>query len=196
MEHSINQERCNRPGNTKTTHWSNISIRLKQVHEKATRENNILDLVFTTNPSLVKTSTNIPGISDHAIIITDTEIKPHYHKSTPRKVYIWPKANWEDINKDLDNLVDIIRSKIQNKESVNEICLSFKQHLFDSLDNHIPSKQVKSNNRLPWINHKIRKMLKKKQNLYNQAKKSKKMGKLPPLSKNMQKRNNKGRMGL
>ena len=44
----------------------------------------------------------------------------------------------------------------------------------DSLDNHIPSKQVKSNNRLPWINHKIRKMLKKKQNLYNQAKKSKK----------------------
>lgn len=44
----------------------------------------------------------------------------------------------------------------------------------DSLDNHIPSKQVKSNNRLPWINHKIRKMLKKKQNLYIQAKKSKK----------------------
>lgn len=37
---------------------------------------------------------------------------------------------------------------------------------------------------------------KENQNLYNQAKKSKKMGKLPPLSKNMQKRNNKGRMGL
>ncbi|CAC5403688.1 unnamed protein product [Mytilus coruscus] len=62
-----------------------------QLHEEPTRESNLLDLVFTTNLSLMKTSTNIPGISDHAIIITqlitDTHIKPYYSKSIPRKVY-------------------------------------------------------------------------------------------------------------
>ncbi|CAC5392381.1 unnamed protein product [Mytilus coruscus] len=66
---------------------------LTQFHEEPTRENNLLDLVFTTNPSLTKTSTNIPGISDHAIIKTDTDIKPFYSKSNPRKVF-----NWEEVN--------------------------------------------------------------------------------------------------
>ena len=48
-----------------------------------------------------------------------------------------------------------------------------KQHLFKWLDKHIPSKIIKSNNRLPWFNHKIKKMLRKKQSLYNKAKRTK-----------------------
>ena len=36
--------------------------RLKQVHNQPTRQDNILDLVFTNNQSLVKSSTSIPGI--------------------------------------------------------------------------------------------------------------------------------------
>ncbi|CAC5416334.1 unnamed protein product [Mytilus coruscus] len=146
---------------------------LTQFHEEPTRESNLLDLVFTTNPSLMKTSTNIPGISDHAIIITDTDIKPFYSKSNPRKVYTWARANWDEVNKDIDSLTTQIRNNIQNNQNVNEVWLTFKKHLFASLDKIIPSKIVKSNNRLPWITHKIKKMLKKKQNLYNQAKKTK-----------------------
>ncbi|CAG2209704.1 MAPRE [Mytilus edulis] len=146
---------------------------LTQFHEEPTRENNLLDLVFTTNPSLMKTSTNIPGISDHAIIITDTDIKPFYYKSNPRKVYTWARANWDEVNKDLDSLLSQISNSIQNNQNVNEAWLMFKKHLFASLDKNIPSKIVKSNNRLPWITQKIKKMLKKKQNLYNQAKRTK-----------------------
>jgi len=36
-----------------------------QIHNKPTRENNLLDLVFVSNPTLVKSSINVPGISDH-----------------------------------------------------------------------------------------------------------------------------------
>ena len=60
-----------------------------------------------------------------------------------------------------------------NKETSNNIWQTFKRKLFSSLDENIPSKTIKSNNNLPWINHKIRKM-KRKQRLYNQAKKTKK----------------------
>jgi hypothetical protein len=42
-----------------------------QIHDSPTRENNLLDLVFVSNPTLVKSSVNVPGISDHEIIITN-----------------------------------------------------------------------------------------------------------------------------
>jgi hypothetical protein len=42
------------------------------------------------------------------------------------------------------------------------------------MDKNIPSKQIRSNNKLPWFNKKIKRMLKKKQSLYNQTKRTKK----------------------
>ena len=48
------------------------SFQLTQIHEQPTREDNLLDIVLTTNPSLVKTSKNTPGISDHEMIQTVT----------------------------------------------------------------------------------------------------------------------------
>jgi hypothetical protein len=75
---------------------------LIQLHEEPTRENNLLDLIFTTNPTLAKTSTNIPGISDHAIVVTDIDTKPYYQNTNPRKSYVWAKADWEQVNQDLD----------------------------------------------------------------------------------------------
>jgi hypothetical protein len=86
-------------------------------------------------------------------LITDMETKPHYQKTTPRKGYIYSKANW-------------------NK--VKEPTIPGKRKLFSSLDENIPSKTIKSNNNLPWINHKVRKTIKRKQRFYNQAKKTKK----------------------
>ena len=147
---------------------------LTQIHEQPTRENNLLDLVFTTNPTLSKSSTNIPGISDHAIIVTDLDTKPYYQKSIPRKIYKWAKADWEQVYKDLEPLTSTIQKMADDRTNINTMWNTFKQHLFSCLDKHIPSKVIKSNNRLPWFNHKIRKMLRKKQGLYNQAKKSKK----------------------
>ena len=58
--------------------------------------------------------------------------------------------------------------------NVQEMSDTFKKELFQSMDKHIPSKEIRSKNNLPWINHKIRKLFKKKQRLYQQAKKTKK----------------------
>ena len=44
-----------------------------QIHDKPTREDNLLDLVFTTNSSLIKSTTNVTGISDHDMVITDSD---------------------------------------------------------------------------------------------------------------------------
>ena len=42
---------------------------LSQIHDQPTRDNNLLDLVFTNNPSVVKSSTSVPEISDHAMVV-------------------------------------------------------------------------------------------------------------------------------
>ena len=146
---------------------------LTQIHDEPTRGNNQLDLVLTSNPSLVKSSTNIPGISDHAIIITDMDTKPHYQKTKATKRYIYSKANWDNINKDLENTATTVEQMYRNGENMETLWNQLTTDLFKTLDENIPSKQIKSNNRLPWMNHKLKKMLKKKQRLYNQAKKTK-----------------------
>ena len=61
-------------------------IYLTQIHSAPTCKKNLLDLVFTNTPSLVKTSISIPGISDHDIILTDFDTSPERSKSKPRKV--------------------------------------------------------------------------------------------------------------
>ena len=92
---------------------------LTQIHEEPTRENNLLDLVFTTNPTLSKSSTNISGISDHAIIVTDLDTKPYYQKSIPRKIYKWAKANWEQVYKDLEPLTSTIQKMADDRTNIN-----------------------------------------------------------------------------
>ena len=77
---------------------------LTQEHNQPTRQDNILDLVFTNNPSLVKSSTGVPEISDHAMVVTDCDIKPVYNKQNPRKVYFFSKANWEENYSACENL--------------------------------------------------------------------------------------------
>ena len=61
----------------------------------------------------------------------------------------------------------------QEGATVQDLWNSFKKELFASSDKYIPSKLIRSNTSLPWINHKIRNMFKKKARLYKQAKKTK-----------------------
>ena len=67
----------------------NTDFNLTQAYGQPTRENNLLDLIFTTNPSLIKSTTNAPGISDHDMVIVDSDTKPHYTKQRPRKCFIF-----------------------------------------------------------------------------------------------------------
>ena len=67
-----------------------------------TRDSNILDLFFTTNPTLVKRVSNLPGISDHDIvqIQVNTSAKNLFQK--PRSISLYKKANWDGIKQALE----------------------------------------------------------------------------------------------
>jgi hypothetical protein len=135
---------------------------LTQVHNQPTREGNLLDLVFVSNPTLVKSSTNVPGISDHDIIISDMETRVYHQKSKPRKCFIYTKANWTAIHKDLSYLNNNIETMTKEGNNVNILWKTFKTKLFESLEKNTPSKEIKGNKNIPWIRRNEKKMIKKK----------------------------------
>ena len=73
----------------------------------------------------------------------------------------------EDLTKLLSTI--IYTCMYHTGSSVQNLWDTFKTQLFEYLDKNIPSKLIRSKSHLPWINHKIRKMFKKKTRLYHQA---------------------------
>ena len=142
---------------------------LSQIHAVPTREKNILDLVFTSNPTLCKSSSSIPGISDHAITISDFDIKPDYVTQKKRKVFQYRKANWNKIAGDLTSASNHI---VNSDGSADVKWNHLKKSVNDAIQKHVPHKFVKNNYSPPWLNRKLRNKLKKKAKLYKKAKNS------------------------
>ena len=57
--------------------------------KQSTRKGNILDLVLTTNPNLVKNVQIVDGMSDHDAVIVDITLKPSINRKQPRKVFLY-----------------------------------------------------------------------------------------------------------
>ena len=68
---------------------------LTQVVDHPTRKENILDLFFTTNPTLVNQVMTVPPISneaDHDIVFIDLNTRAQIPRCTPSPRYIYSKA--------------------------------------------------------------------------------------------------------
>ena len=146
---------------------------LTQLIEEPTRHKNILDLTFTNVPSLIKSSTVIPGICDHDAIIIDSIIRPNYNTTKKRKVLQFRKANWEELNKECTEISNHIKRRYEAGDSIDTLWDLFKKLLNQAIDTHIPSKQIRTNSKLPWMNAHLKRLVRKKTRLHRQAKKTK-----------------------
>ena len=70
-------------------HDSIISLYSIIVVTFPTRLENTLDIFITNRPTLVSKCKSIPGLSDHNIVLTDTNIIPLRQKPPKRLVYLW-----------------------------------------------------------------------------------------------------------
>jgi hypothetical protein len=144
---------------------------LTQIHDKPTRKGNMLDLVFTNNPSLIKTTGNAPGISDHDTVITDSIIKPHYCKQQTQKRYIFSKANWEKIKTDITEIAKDINNNINSKD-INYSWNQLKHGIVSTVDQNVQSKMIKKKHHIPWLNRSLKRMLRRKARLHKHAKRT------------------------
>ena len=146
---------------------------LTQHQQEPTRLGRLLDLYCTNKPAIVQNMYTAAGISDHDIPIADCNVKPSLNKKVPRKIYNYKKADWENIKQKSSTFREQFLKEYMDR-AVEHNWKKFKKHINTVMDKFIPSKTTSTRHNLPWINTKLKRMIKKKQRLYNKAKKSKK----------------------
>lgn len=122
---------------------------LHQIHDQPTRGENLLDLVFTTNPTLFKASISIPGLSDHDMVLSDFCIRPFQVKKPPRKCLLFNRANWDEMRRAATEISEQIVSQDKNGADVNALWETFRNQLPEATEKHIPSVLRSSRHRLP-----------------------------------------------
>ena len=79
------------------------------------------------------------GISNHDIVVIDSEIKAKINKSKPHKVYKFKDASWNDIREDARILNEQLLEDL--KEVGKDKCWdNFKEGMDKIMEKHIPSK--------------------------------------------------------
>ena len=146
---------------------------LAQIHKEPTREVNILDLLITNKPGLIKSSHSVPGISDHCAVVTELDIDPPYRRTKPRPVRQFKKANWEAIRQQIRSCWTSF-SENSPSRSVNENWLKLKSILNQCLDKFIPTKMTSPRENLPWLSKSLLASIRKKASLYSKAKRTNK----------------------
>ena len=148
---------------------------LQQLQHKSTRLDSVLDLFCSNKPALVKDITVIPGVSDHDMVVIDTELKMHLNKKKPRNIKLWSKADWTRIKKDMTDYQETFMTKAAER-SVDENYLDFTKFVNKMINSYVPEKRASSRRNAPWITPELRKLCRKKQRLYNKARRSHKPG--------------------
>ncbi len=75
-------------------------------HTQGKSSNNILDLVLTNRPDLIKKLSVVDGVADHNTVLIDINISPKRKCRPKRKLFIRHKADNASILKHLDNFKD------------------------------------------------------------------------------------------
>ena len=77
---------------------------LEQVNLEPTRQQNILELLFTSSPETVLSCSTGPGISDHNhLVIARVNLKPKHQRKKPRTIFLFKKADWPKIKDHLND---------------------------------------------------------------------------------------------
>jgi hypothetical protein len=131
----------------------------------------MLDLCFSSNPTLVKNTHVIPGISDHDILVVDSDLKAQSKTSRPRKIYQYKKGDMEGLSAHLAQASDSFLDRVPASHSLEDNWAYFKNTITSAMDKYIPHKMSKKRHNLPWFTPVVRRCIRRKQRLYKKAKK-------------------------
>ena len=139
---------------------------LSQTVDMPTRNNNILDLFFTTNPTLVNKTITAPPLSedaDHNIVLVDLDTRPAVPKLNKQPRFIYSKANWEGLRKELENY-------ILPDGSVQQRWDHLENAIITAMTKYIPYKPRKTNNQKPWVTRELITLFRKRDRLHKRWK--------------------------
>ena len=133
--------------------------------------NNILDLVFTNRPGLIKKLNVVDGISDHSTVIIDVNISPKRKHRLKRNIFISIKADHPNIQKSLDDFTHEYFSLNQNM-TVNDKWNLVSTKIINIMNQYVPRRLTTFRFNLPWFSKDLKNICKRKKRLCKKAKRS------------------------
>ena len=147
---------------------------LEQTVNLPTRDNNILDLCFTTHPDCTHQCITVSGFSDHEAVIVELANLQVGHKNVQKKIYLYNRANWDIIREKVSTVSDMYLTLNENSSRTVEQNWNFiHESILQIIKDHIPAKQISTSSRLPWMTSQLKRLIKRKQRLYKRAKRFK-----------------------
>ncbi|XP_053381760.1 uncharacterized protein LOC128549254 [Mercenaria mercenaria] len=135
---------------------------LTQVGQDPTRENHILDLFLTNNPTIVNRASITPGISDHEAVLIDTHTSARIKPQKPRKIHLFKRADWYGLKSHIQDLhAHLTRSNKYESDTVGELWQSISKSMEEGVKAFIPSEMSSSKNKLLWIKVSLKRLNRK-----------------------------------
>ena len=132
---------------------------------------NILDLFFCNNLTLVNRVETIPGIFDHECVYVESSLRPSKTVTPPRKVHLYHKADLESLKGELRRVKEEFIS-MEPTSTTQELWVKFCSTVSDLMIKYIPSKMLKGNKvKKPWINRTVRSLIRRRNKLFRKMKK-------------------------
>ena len=129
----------------------------------------ILDLLFTSDPSIVSNVNIIPGISDHEAIVFIINCTLKGKGCKPRMTYSYSKADFNKFRNDLEN-APLTESLV--KEDLESSWQSWKNIILNVVDKNVPHRKVTRKYHVPWIDKDVKRLFRKRRKFFEKAKKS------------------------
>ena len=134
---------------------------------------NVLDLFFSNNSSLVNRVEVIPGISDHETVYVESSLRPAKAQTPPRKVYIYNKADFSSMKAELRRIKETFIS-LEPVSTAQELWYKFSSSVSDLMTRYIPTKMLSGKKiKKLWINRKLKAQMRRRDKLFRRMKKTK-----------------------
>ena len=131
---------------------------------------NILDLILTSNPSIITNTHTTPGMSDHEAVTFEVNLNPIRNRKPPHKVFKYKSADWCKLKNEISKMTDEYFDTDPNSHDVNTNWIFFRDNLTTLMNNTIPHCNTKAKSHLPWISRELIRMQRRRNKSHKKAK--------------------------
>ena len=131
---------------------------------------NILDLILTSNPSIITNTHTTPGMSDHEAVTFEVNLNPIRNRKPPHKVFKYKSADWCKLKNEISKMTDEYFDTDHDSHDVNTNWIFFRDNLTTLMNNTIPHGNTKAKSHLPLISRELIRMQRRRNKSHNKAK--------------------------
>ena len=144
---------------------------LNQLVNFPTREQNTLDLIISSGKSQFTNVHSPDKLSDHDIVSATLNVSVPPVKVKRRKRYLYDKGNYDSMRSDASKFAkDRFVNGLASSRDIEQNWTMVKSFLSRAVEDHVPSKLGKAIKGLPWVNNRIRRMIRRRNKTHAMAK--------------------------